>query len=49
MNKSSSASVEAANIGGANDLKWGNVSSFLLLFTDGIKKYLLHLKRAKVS
>ena len=42
MSKSSSASVEAANINGANDLTQGNVNSFLLLFADGIKEYLSH-------
>lgn len=40
ISKSSSASVEAANINGANDLTQGNVNSFLLLFADGIKEYL---------
>lgn len=40
MSKSSSASVEAANINGANDLTQGNVNSVLLLFADGIKEYL---------
>ena len=41
---SSSASVEAANINGANYLTWGNVTpSLLLLFANGIKEYLWHL------
>lgn len=42
MSKGLSASVNAANVNGANDLTWGNVNSFLLLFADGVKENLFN-------